>query len=535
MHHVDCGRETRSLRAFSYWPRTSCLSSSPPDYRDEFLTTIARCPTHLLFADDIILFLSAKRHVLLRVLELIAQYAASSGQCMNLSKCKFFLPNNAPRSHVRVVAAATQFDKGVFSFVYLGVPVGPGKRQACHFQHIIDHIADHTRSWKSKLLSVVDWLVLIKHVLSSIPIHILSETSIPELCIKKIEAILSNFFWGKSEFGKKCHWCKWETLCKPVDEGGLGIRNLRDVRRAFILKKCLIVASSDTLWGVFMREKYQISSYPVYWLGPQWCSPEWKEILNHRIVFASKCGWHVGRVDLSFWYDNWCAEFSFEPFAVEGYDGDRLKDFWKDGVWDFEDIVPTVGNKLTQLAIGHAPTLSEEQDVIFWRLTSSGAFTVSSAWDSIRRRGRSNRVAALAWATPIPTQSKILIWWLLKSILPADLVVKHLGFQLASQCVCCRDAQEESLIHLFIASDLARSLWSFFGAVFAVPNQPSYSLVARLSWWFFACKGSSHFATMGRIASIAICRQIWSFRNNKIYGGINKPFIHARLVVIDTL
>lgn len=34
---------------------------------------------------------------------------------------------------------------------------------------------------------------------------------------------------------------------------------------------------------------------------------------------------------------------------------------------------------------------------------------------------------------------------------------------------------------------------------------------------------------------MAICRQIWSYRNNTIYGGMKKDHMHARMVVIDAL
>lgn len=502
---------------------------------DEFSTTLARFPTHLLFADDILLFLNAKRHTITKVLDLLAAYSNSSGQRMNPAKCCFFLPSKAPRSQAYVIRSTTGFERGSFPFIYLGVPVGPGKRQARHFQHIIDRIMERTNGWQAKLLSDAGRLVLIKHVLSLIPIHILSATTIPEICLKKIESILANFFWGKSDYGKRRHWCKWDKLCRPVGEGGLGIRNLRDVRRAFILKKCWMVASSEFIWGVFMRAKYRIPVSPVFWSGPQRCSPEWREMLMHRLDFAAKCGWNVGRGDISFWRDNWCKDFSFEHLAVDGFDEDKLCEFWNGEMWDFGDLIPTIGEELSLLTLENAPTLSEDRDMLFWRLTSSGMFSVSLAWESVRRRGRTNRVLAQTWASPMPTKSKLLIWRMLKSILPADLVVKHRGFQLASQCVCCSEPKEESLLHLFLDSDLAVSLWSYFGSVFAVPNQPSYSLMARLSWWFFACKGSSHFATLGRMAAIAICRQIWSYRNNTVYGGMCKPFVHARLVVIDTL
>lgn len=113
----------------------------------------------------------------------------------------------------------------------------------------------------------------------------------------------------------------------------------------------------------------------------------------------------------------------------------------------------------------------------------------------------------MVWASTLPTQSKLLVWRLLKPILPVDLVVKRMGVSMASRCVCCIELHEESL-HLLIFSDLAVSLWEFFGSVFDIPNQPSHSLVARLTLWFHACRGSSHFDIMGRMTAIAICRQI---------------------------
>lgn len=258
-------------------------------------------------------------------------------------------------------------------------------------------------------------------------------------------------------------------------------------------------------------------------------------MVQHRMEFAARCGWQVGRGDISFWFDNWCPKFSFAPFAMEGFAADRLRDFWTDGHWDFEEITPTVGEELALFALDRAPTLTEDRDILFWRLTASGCFSVSTAWDSIRQRGPVNRVLAQTWSTSMPAQSKILIWRLLKAILSVDLVAKRRGIHLASQCVCCAQGKEESLSHLFLEGDLVVSLWSYFGAVFGVRNQPTHSLMARLASWFFVCKGSSHFATLGRMAAIAICRQIWSFRNNRIYGGMMKPVRHARLVVIDTL
>lgn len=120
--------------------------------------------------------------------------------------------------------------------------MGPSKRNARHFQQIFNQIEERTCGWQSKLLSDAGRLVLIKHVQCSIHIHILSATNVVNICLKRIDTILANFFWGKSDYGKKKHWMNWSNLCLPTDAGRLGLHNLRDIRRAFILKKC--VASS---------------------------------------------------------------------------------------------------------------------------------------------------------------------------------------------------------------------------------------------------------------------------------------------------
>lgn len=61
-----------------------------------------------------------------------------------------------------VALSSTHFDRGSFPFVYLGVPVGPGKRQVAHFLHNIDRIAKRTNGWQVRLLYAAGHLVLIK-------------------------------------------------------------------------------------------------------------------------------------------------------------------------------------------------------------------------------------------------------------------------------------------------------------------------------------------------------------------------------------
>lgn len=105
---------------------------------DTYSTTLAQCPSHLLFADDIIVFAKAKRRSILKFINILKQYQDNSRQLLNESKCKFYLLANVPRLRARVVASATSFSQGQFPFVYLGVGVlvGPGKRSVKTLSHI---------------------------------------------------------------------------------------------------------------------------------------------------------------------------------------------------------------------------------------------------------------------------------------------------------------------------------------------------------------------------------------------------------------
>lgn len=131
--------------------------------------------------------------------------------------------------------------------------------------------------------------------------------------------------------------------------------------------------------------------------------------------------------------------------------------------------------------------------------------------------------------------SKIVVWKLLSNIMPVVLKAKECGYQLASNCVCCASSRVEPIQHQFSEGELASALWSFFGGLFNIPSIPRQSIYARLAFWFKSCAGSSHLSLLGRIVMVAICRQLWGYKNNVVYGGCKRTFLAARMIVIETL
>lgn len=220
--------------------------------------------------------------------------------------------------------------------------------------------------------------------------------------------------------------------------------------------------------------------------------------------------------------DNWSSEFNFD-FINEAENNVKLRDFCVDGRWDFERLRPLIGDHLVGRLYDNAPVLTENKDVIRWSKNPSGLFSTKSAWDAIRQVKEVHPILLTTWQLPIPLKSKLLVWKIMKNIIPVDVKAQTQGIQLASKCCCCTDPNIETLHHVFIEDENASSLWNFFGVVFGVPIHQHHSITARLALWYRRCRGSSQFSCLGRTAATAICRQLWSFRNYVVYGGFGTP------------
>lgn len=88
----------------------------------------------------------------------------------------------------------TGFVKGHFPFTYLGVPTVDGKLNTCHFGLLLEKMGKKISGWKSWLLSQGGRLILLQHVLSSMPMHLLLALHVPKLVFKKSQGLFANFF-----------------------------------------------------------------------------------------------------------------------------------------------------------------------------------------------------------------------------------------------------------------------------------------------------------------------------------------------------
>ena len=152
-------------------------------------------PSHILYADDIMLFCKATNPNIQTLTELFQRYAQNSGQFVNPSK-SFIYAGSINHHRLLNIAASTGFNIGSLPFTYFGVPIFRGKPKSIHFQPFADKVKMKLSSWKASLLSIAGRVQLVKSVAQSMLLHCISIYDWPVKLIKDVERWMRNFIWS---------------------------------------------------------------------------------------------------------------------------------------------------------------------------------------------------------------------------------------------------------------------------------------------------------------------------------------------------
>ena len=194
--------------------------------------------SHLLFVDDTLILGEkswANIHAMRAILFL---FEALSGLKVNYSKSQL-VGVNVPASWLSEAAMVLNCKIRTIPFVYLGLPIGGNARRVAFWEPLLYQLKSRLSSWNSKHLSFGGRLVLLKFVLSSLPVYTFSFFKAPSGIISFIESILNCFFgWGGSEDHKKILWVDWNFVCRSKEVGGLGVRIIREFNIALLGKWC---------------------------------------------------------------------------------------------------------------------------------------------------------------------------------------------------------------------------------------------------------------------------------------------------------
>ena len=121
-------------------------------------------------------------------------------------------------------------------FTYLGCSVYVGGVRIHHFDDMIRKIGGRISWWVNRLFSFGGKLVLIRHVLSSMLLHLFHVLWPHAIVIQILERLFTRFLWSDIDFRRSIHWYRWSFVCFQVAKGGLRGRFFCNLAYAFKMK-----------------------------------------------------------------------------------------------------------------------------------------------------------------------------------------------------------------------------------------------------------------------------------------------------------
>ncbi|XP_058084082.1 uncharacterized protein LOC131231793 [Magnolia sinica] len=458
--------------------------------------------SYLLYADDILLFSNGKKENLLKVLQFLALFQQATGQKIINNKSCFICPRALSLARIRSISCILGFRKANGTIQYLGAPLRLGRIRSSELQFLVVKVERKTAGWAGRHISQAGRTTLIRHVLGSVPIHIM-----------------------------------------PIEEGGLGVRRLKEVLEAHRLKLAWAVNFSNQSgpWVKLMRNKYSRDLLPNALMPPSTnLSPFWKSVRALFPLLSETVQWHIGRGELNFWKANWMGRGPIQRLLNNRVLPELADLQVKDVLGYLGPLPPSrVFSLLPQQIIDNifngGFTTSDENAECIWPLEVSGLLSLRSAWKLLRSSSPplsgpdGSGMALFLQNSPS--------WRVLQNATPVDSRVQAKGVTLASRCWCCLGVdnarpQVESIAHLFLATTHATALWSRFGVQCSVPPLPHNSVDNRLSHWRNAAAPGYASKTIRTLLPILILWEIWRSRNAVIYGNcpmnITRSIAHVR-------
>lgn len=141
----------------------------------------------------------------------------------------------------------------------------------------------------------------------ALPTYTMSCFKLPAGLCHEIEALINKFFWGQRGESRKVHWMKWEDLCKPKIQGGMGFKDLSRFNDTLLAKQTwrLLHDKTSLFYRVF-KAKFFPNCTIMEAANPNSASYAWRSILRGREVIKQGAIWRIGDgKTVEIWGDRW--------------------------------------------------------------------------------------------------------------------------------------------------------------------------------------------------------------------------------------
>lgn len=129
--------------------------------------------SHLLFADDILLFSKATPVQTSVVKDAVRSFCMDSGQKVSVDKSITFVSPMVPSDICGTIHTITDIRLATKLGKYLGVPIMQGCSTKQQFDYVLEKLQLRLSNWKARNLSLARWCTLIQSVLAGVPNYVM--------------------------------------------------------------------------------------------------------------------------------------------------------------------------------------------------------------------------------------------------------------------------------------------------------------------------------------------------------------------------
>lgn len=251
----------------------------------------------------------------------LQRFCNASGEKFSCSKSRVYFTKNASldlqQSVCQELNIASTEDLGF----YLGMPALHSRVTKSTFAHLCLKVDRKLAGWKSKFLSMAGRVTLAQSTLSTMALYSMQTVKVPRGICDEIDKKTRKFIWGENDDQLKVHLISWETLQKPKNQGGLGLRSMRQSNAAFLTKLgWRVLSEPNSLWSRVMHNKYCHGRCDVdmSFKPTSNCSKLWKGIVENamHIQQGSQVAIRNGKTTL-FWDHKWAINQPLIDVAIK--------------------------------------------------------------------------------------------------------------------------------------------------------------------------------------------------------------------------
>ena len=224
-------------------------------------------------------------------------------------------------------------------------------------------------------------------MVQAIPTYTMHCFKLPIGLCNELEGLIRRFWWGQRGDRRKIHWVRWEELCKPKSEGGMGFKNLALFNDALLANQAwrLFQNKHSLLYRVFKPKFFPNCSF-MEAPKSQACSYAWRSILKGREVLKEGMRWRVGDgSSIRIWSDPWLPS-TFMPFisllVVPGWEEAKVASLlsYSNQGWRHDTLnllfIPRDVELIQSIPLCGKPV----DDALVWPYTPTGSYSVKSGY-----------------------------------------------------------------------------------------------------------------------------------------------------------